>query len=117
MYHGHGVQLLQRGHGLKQQNDQSTAFHGLDRPRQQVRRQGLEVLQDTHPVGVPKDLLGLFVVYIADVREGDEELERVFGVGFTDAALDLFLDLCFALLAVAAEEGVSQPVGKEMEGM
>lgn len=74
-------------------------------------------MQDTHPVGVSKDFLGLFVVDIADVCEGDEELERVLGVGFTNAALDLFLDLCFALLAVATEKRVSQPVGRKIEGM
>lgn len=60
-------------------------------------------MQDTHPVGVSEDLLSLFIVDIADVREGDEELEWVFGVGFPDAALDFLLDLGFTFLAVALE--------------
>lgn len=60
-------------------------------------------MQYTHPIGVSEDLLGLFIVDIADVRERDEELERVFGVGLTDAALDFLLDLGLTFLTVAAE--------------
>jgi len=111
--HGHGVQLLQTGHGLQQQHDQPATLDRLNRPRQQIRRERLKVLKDTHSVSVSEDLLRLLVVNIADVRERDEEFEGVLGVGLSDAALDLLLDLGFALLAVTGEAEQLVLVGPE----
>lgn len=98
--HRHCVKLLQTRHSLEQQDDQSTAFNGLDCSCEEIGREGFEVLEDTHSVCVAENLFGLFVVAVADVGEGDEEFERIFGIRLPDSSLDLLLDLCLALLAM-----------------
>ena len=43
--HGECVQLLERGHGAEEKNDQTPAFHCLYGTGQEVRSQGLKVLE------------------------------------------------------------------------
>ena len=52
-------------------------FDGLDRPRQNVRGQRLEILQDAHPEGAAEDLLRLIVVREPDVGRSQEQVKRV----------------------------------------
>ncbi|EEQ41504.1 hypothetical protein CLUG_05633 [Clavispora lusitaniae ATCC 42720] len=101
--HGHGVESFQGRHGLQENHHKTAAFNGLDRPRQQVGRERLEVSQNAHAVRVTQDLLRFLVVDIADVSVGDKGLERVSVVGVACAPLDLLLDLVLALLAVRRE--------------
>lgn len=56
-----------------------------------------------HAECVTQNLVGLFVVDIANVVERDEELEGVLGVGLAGATPDLLLDLVLALLPVTGE--------------
>lgn len=102
-YHSHGVQLLERGHALQQQDNDSTTLNGLNSPGEQVGRQGLEILKDTHAVGVSENLLCLLVVGVPNVGDGNKELEGILLVDLTDATFDIPLDLGFALLAMTAE--------------
>jgi hypothetical protein len=101
--HGHCVQLLQAAHTLQQQNHQSASLDCLNRAREQVWCQGLEVLEDAHAVCVTENLLRLLVVNISDVLCRDEKFERVFGIDVANAALDFALDLLLALLPVTGE--------------
>ena len=101
--HSHGIQLLQTSHGLEQQHNQSTTFNRFNCSCQQIRRECLKVLKDTHAVCISQNLVGLLVVDVANVGERDEQLKRVLGVGFPNSALDLLFDLCLALLPVAGE--------------
>lgn len=56
-YHRHCVQLFQGGHGFQHQYNETSSFYGLDRAREEVWRDSLEVLQYAHPIGISKDLL------------------------------------------------------------
>ena len=69
-HHGHGVQLSQRRHSLQQKHNKPTTFYGLNCTGKEVWCDGLEVLQDQHTKGVPKDLLGFLVVALGS--EGHE---------------------------------------------
>jgi hypothetical protein len=42
--HGHRVELLERGHGAEEEDDDATALNGLDGARQQIGRECLKVL-------------------------------------------------------------------------
>jgi hypothetical protein len=101
--HGHCVQLLQAAHALQQQNHQSSSLDCLNRAREQVRCQGLEVLEDAYAVCVTENLLRLLIVNISNVLRRDEKFERIFGIDVANAALDLALDLLLALLSVTRE--------------
>ena len=72
----------------------------LNRAREQVRCQCLEVLEDAYAVCVTENLLRLLVVNISNVLCRDEKFERIFGIDVANAALDLALDLLLALLPV-----------------
>jgi hypothetical protein len=100
--HRQVVQLSQTVHALEQHDNQTSALDRLYRSREDVGRDGFEVLQDAYAKGVSQNLLRLFVVGVSDVVEGDEELERILGVCFSDASLDFLFDFLLALLAVTA---------------
>ncbi|CRK36922.1 hypothetical protein BN1708_007250 [Verticillium longisporum] len=116
--HGQVVELLQAVHTLEQQDDEAATLNRLHGLGENVGRQCLEVLEDTHAKGVSENLLSLLVVDVADVVQGDEGFEGVHVVGLTDAALHLFLDLVLSLLSVTALRPVStwSPMGLGCSG-
>mmetsp|Transcript_24755 Transcript_24755/g.56954 ORF Transcript_24755/g.56954 Transcript_24755/m.56954 type:complete len:349 (+) Transcript_24755:5170-6216(+) len=75
--HGHRVQLPQTAHAPKQEDDETPASHRLDRPRQQVRRQGLEVLEDADAVRVSQKTMRVAVIAPCYGRGRDEKLKRI----------------------------------------
>jgi len=68
-----------------------------------LNHQHLSEWQTYYAVCISQDFLRLLVIDIADVIERDEELERIFRVNLTSAALYLLLDLVLPLLSVARE--------------
>ena len=64
--HRHSIQLSQRSHGFEQYNYKATAFYGFYRAGEKVRSDRLEVLQYTHSVRVPQNLMALLVVPAQD---------------------------------------------------
>jgi hypothetical protein len=120
--HRHGIQLPQGSHGFEQQDDKAASFHGFDRTSEKVWSDRLEVLQDTHSIGVTENLMALLVipiqksaaakgtcsricVRVSDIRHGNENFERVLFVWFAYASLDLALNFCFSLLTVTVIRG------------
>jgi hypothetical protein len=61
-HHGHAVQVPKTRHALQQADDDSSSLDRLDRPREQVGRDGLKVLQDEHVEGLTEDLVRVLVV-------------------------------------------------------
>jgi hypothetical protein len=64
-------------------------------------------LQYAHSVGIAQYLLCLLVVDIANIVQGNKELEWIFVVGFSGPPSYLLFDLVLALLSVAAAKVVS----------
>lgn len=58
-------------------------------------------MKNTHAVGVTENLLCLFVVAVSNVCYSYKEFKWILSIGFTNALLDLSLDLCLTLLAMA----------------
>ena len=53
--------------------------------------------------------MGLLVVGIPDVGDGNEDFERILLVGFSDATFYVAFDFCFTFFAVASwciEDGI-----------
>lgn len=100
-HHGQSVELLQARHCLQEQDNDSTTLHRLNRPREQVWRDRLVILQNEHTECLTENLSGILVVCVSDVGDGDEELERILIIRFPDSTLYITLDLGFSLLAVA----------------
>lgn len=61
-HHGHSVKIPQTLHPLQQAHDDSSSLDRLDRPRQQIRSDGLEILQDEHVERLTENLVRVFVV-------------------------------------------------------
>lgn len=99
-YHRHVVELLQAAHRPEEKHDDSASLDRLDRPREQVGRDGLKVLQDEHSKRLSEHLVRVLVVCVPDVGDRDKELKGRLLVDLSDATLDIPLDLCLALLAV-----------------
>lgn len=99
--HGHGVELLERRHGLEQQHDDAATLNGFDGSSQQVGRQGFKILQNAHAKGVTQHGMRLFVVAITDVGRRDEQLKWIIGIGLANAALNVTLDCLGTLLGIA----------------
>ena len=99
--HRHRIQLLETRHGLEQQHDDSATLDRLDRPGEQVGRDGFVILQDEHTECLTEDLGAVFVVCISNIGDGDKELKGVLLVGFADTAFDIPLDLGLSFLAMS----------------
>ena len=70
----------------------TSAFHRfLKTLTQEIWRDGFEVLEDAHSVGVAENLVRLFVVAKADVGGGDEQIERIVLVHVQIPVLGFFL--------------------------
>lgn len=138
-HHRHGVELLQAAHRTKQQDHNPASLDRLDRPREKVGRQRLEVLEDQHAESLTQNLSRVLVVpastisnisnlpcegkeakqgsRVADVGDGEEELERRLLVRLYDPALDVPLDLGLALLAVAGRRASGSARPRERAGV
>lgn len=101
--HGQRVQLLEAVHAFQKQQDEAATLDGLHGAGEKVWRDGLEVLQDAHAIGIAHDLICFLVVYIADVLGGDEEFKGIFSVRISDASFHFLLDLLLPLLAMTGE--------------
>lgn len=104
-HHGHCVQLLERAHGLEKQDNHTTSFDSLNGSSECVGSDGFEILENTHAVGVTQNLLCFLVVGISNIGDGNKELERIFIVGFSNASLDILLNLCLSLFPMTSEGG------------
>ena len=98
--HRQRVQLRQRVHVGEQKDDDAPALHGLHRPRQQVGRQRLKVLQHEHTVRIPENLMRVVVIAVADVRRRHKQRERVLLLRVQQSSLAHLLDLLHTLLPV-----------------
>ena len=99
--HAHGVELLEAVHTVHQEHNSAATLHCLYRPRQEVGGHGLKVLEDTHPVSVAEDLVGLVVITVADVGRRHKHLEGVLLVNLHLTILDLLVQLLHLFLPVA----------------
>lgn len=103
-HHAECVQLLQGLHSLEQQNHNASTLDRLNRAREKVWCQSLKILQNAHAKRVSEDLVRLFVVAVADLRRGDEKLERILLIYSANALLDLAFHLLSAFLRMTAQE-------------
>mmetsp|Transcript_31326 Transcript_31326/g.99939 ORF Transcript_31326/g.99939 Transcript_31326/m.99939 type:complete len:481 (-) Transcript_31326:438-1880(-) len=101
--HGHLVEPLQRLHVAQQHHDHAAALHGLNGAREEIRGDGLKVLEHAHAVRVAQDLVCLAVISVPDVGGGDEERERILVLGVEEPPLHHLLNLVHPLLAVARQ--------------
>jgi len=105
--HCERVELTKGGHRLQQEDNDAATLDRLDGAREQIGREGLEVLQHEHAEGLPEDAVGLRVVAPADFRGADEHLEGVLLVCVDETLLSGALELPHALLLVAWRKGES----------
>lgn len=61
-HHSHAVESSQALHALKQAHDDSTTFDSFDCPSEQVRSNGLKVLEHKHVERLTQDLVRILVV-------------------------------------------------------
>lgn len=118
--HSHRVQSPQRLHPLQQTHHDPSSLNRLNRPRQQIRSDRLEILQHQHGERLSKNLVRILIVptpsstlntlnrmrrdvRVPHISHGNEQLERVHLPHFSLPPLDLALDLALSLLPVARE--------------
>ena len=65
--HVERVEVLETGHGLKQEYDHSSSVHGLDGPRHEIGRERFKVLQDAHAVRLTENAMRVFVVAVPEI--------------------------------------------------
>lgn len=103
---------MQTAHRPQQKHHNSSTLDRLDRPRQQIRGDGLKVLEDEHAERLTEDLGGILVVGVPDVGHAHKELKGRLLVRFSDPSLDVPLDLGLSLFSVTE---VKVKIKKESE--
>ena len=98
--HAESVELFQALHTVDQQHYGSSPLHCLHSPRQQVWSHGLKVLEYTHAISITKDLVGFFVVTVANICGGYEHLKRVLLVNVHLSCFNFLVQLFHFLLSV-----------------
>lgn len=86
-----------------EEDNEATSLNCLDSSAEDIRGEGLEILQDEHLEGATKDLMRLIVVCIADLSGGDEQVKGVINILVVKSLHLLILGLFHSLLLVAGE--------------
>lgn len=118
--HSHGIKLLERGHGLEQQNNHSPSLDGFYCPCEQIRRDGLKILQDQHPISISENLMGFLIISVNQVNspfgqvagfyerisyigDSNKNLKGILFIWFADSSFYIPFDFRLSFLSVGGE--------------